>query len=316
MSVVVVTRNTFSSIRRTVRFLHAQTAADRIELILVGPEDSSCDDRRPAETAGFAAVVIVAAGPIDDVDRASASGIRRASAPIVGLVEDHAFPEPEWAEALIAAHAGPWAAVGSAFANGNPGSALSWANLLLAYGSWTEPVRGGETRNVSRHNISYKREALRPHLDDLENLIGRGGALLATLLAEGHSFYMEPGARIAHLNVSRLAPTVALRLDAGRLYAHARARQEGWSFAKRALYVALWPLVPVMRIRPLLPKIAGNGLGNRARGALGFAVLLDGLGQTVGYALGPGGARERLVAMEFDRGRMMRPAERRHLAGG
>lgn len=311
MSVVVVSRDTFASIRRTVRFLRAQTAAERLELILVAPEAGALDDRRAEETAGFHSVATVGVGTVIDADRASAHGIRRASAPVVALVEDHAFPEPEWAAALIAAHdEGPWAAVGSAFANANPATGLSWGNLLLAYGSWTEPVRGGETRNVSRHNISYKRSALEPYLGDLEEMIGRGGTLLRTLLADGHTFRMEPAARIAHLNPSRLRASVALRVDAGRLYADTRARQEGWSRVKRLAYVALWPLVPVMRARPILPKLGANGLGARARAVVGMAVLLDGVGQTLGYALGPGGARDRLIAFEFDRAGTLRAAER------
>ena len=36
------------------------------------------------------------------------------------LCEDHCFPADGWAEALVAAHQGPWAAVGPAFLNANP----------------------------------------------------------------------------------------------------------------------------------------------------------------------------------------------------
>jgi hypothetical protein len=42
-----------------------------------------------------------------------------ARAPIVALAEDHAFPAPGWAEALIAAHRDPWAAIGAVIRHPN-----------------------------------------------------------------------------------------------------------------------------------------------------------------------------------------------------
>jgi len=57
LSVVLVTPDSFALIRKAVRFLRAQSACGRIELILVAPSRATlglCDD----ELAGFAAVKV------------------------------------------------------------------------------------------------------------------------------------------------------------------------------------------------------------------------------------------------------------------
>ena len=68
LSVVVVTPTTFAQVRRTVAHLRRQSVVDRIELVLVTPDERSVHDADPAETAPFAAVRVVPVGPIDNVD--------------------------------------------------------------------------------------------------------------------------------------------------------------------------------------------------------------------------------------------------------
>ena len=64
-----------------------------------------------------------------------------AHAPIVALAEDHCFPEPGWADALIRAHQGPWAVVGPVVRNANPATIVSWCDFVIGYGPWMERSR-------------------------------------------------------------------------------------------------------------------------------------------------------------------------------
>lgn len=82
-------------------------------------------------------------GHMRSTARARAAGVRAATAPVVALAEDHAFPAPGWAEAFIERHGEGWAAVGPVISNANPRSATSWANLLIEYAPWLEGARGG-----------------------------------------------------------------------------------------------------------------------------------------------------------------------------
>jgi Glycosyl transferase family 2 len=72
-----------------------------------------------SELRDFLQFRVVEVGTINSTARARATGVRHASAPVVALTEDHAYPAPGWAEALINAHKEGWAAVGPVMANAN-----------------------------------------------------------------------------------------------------------------------------------------------------------------------------------------------------
>src|SRR5437867_12164339 len=106
LSVVLATPDDYETIRLTLQYLRAQTACRQMEVVLVAPSEL----RIPYGALGpFWGHQLVSAGAVTSVARANAAGVRVARAPIVALGEDHCFPEPGWAEALIAAHRGPWA---------------------------------------------------------------------------------------------------------------------------------------------------------------------------------------------------------------
>ncbi len=94
-SVILPTSDDFSTIRLTLRALTRQTIVDRIELVIVAPVDDPRVDA--AEVAGFERVTVVNSGPLRTSNISRAAGIRAASAAIVVLLEDHSFPDPDWA---------------------------------------------------------------------------------------------------------------------------------------------------------------------------------------------------------------------------
>jgi len=99
LSVVIVTPDGYETIRKTMDHLRAQTARDRLEIVIVAPSVQQLDlpDGGPP---GFSRVSVVDVGEIHSIARAYAAGIRQATAPVVVLSEDHSFPETGWAAAL------------------------------------------------------------------------------------------------------------------------------------------------------------------------------------------------------------------------
>lgn len=305
MSVVVVTPDRFHNIRRTMRHLRAQTICGRLEIVIVCPEETSLSDARPGELDGFLRVTTVAAGNISNVDVASVPGIYAATAGTVAIIEDHAFPEPSWAEAIISHRRDTWAAVGAIVMNANPRSGLSWANLLIAYGPSTEPCREGETKALPGHNLAFDRAgllALEPHLRDK---IVRGGGLLESLQSNGGRFFQSGAARLAHVNPSRSSSSTSLRFNAGRLYGATRAREGNWGIVKRLAYTVLGPLIPFVRFIRVREEMFGGGkrasLAPRIYPALFYGLVMDGFGQMAGYLSGPGSSHEVLATFEMDR---------------
>jgi len=318
LSAVVVTPRRFDQLRRTVRHLREQSAAHRMELVIVAPSKEAVDDHRVGELDGFGAVQVVPAGPIPNVDKASAHGVDAARGPAVALVEDHAYAQPGWAEAMMEAHRRPDEVIGPVIMNGNPERMLSWVNLLIAYGPWADDSRRGPIDCLPSHNITYKRDALLSYGDRLPSRLGRDGGLLDDLARDGARFLLQSKAAIAHVNPSILKATADVRFNAGRLYAHLRASRGEWGPLRRLAYIVGGPLIPVVRLRRSWKEYFTEGRHRELLPGilpgLVYGLLLDGLGQMVGYAAGPGDTVEKLAVFEMDRRRHITARERDAIA--
>lgn len=315
LSVIMVTPDRFARLWHTLERLRTQSAAAEIEIVVVAPSAAAAEvDGR--DLAGFFGHRIVETGPATSSAVRRAAGVRAARAPVIAFTEDHCLPEPGWARALIDAHRRPWAAVGPAFRNGNPESLTSWVNLLIEYGPWVSPVEPGPRGHIPPHNSSYKRDLLLEYGDRLEEMLEAETVLQWDLRARGHELYLEPAAETSHYNVSLLGPTIPLRLAVGRMFGAARVR--GWSLGKRMAYVAASPLIPLVRFARMAPvarRAAGErGIFPRVLAPLLAGLVVDGLGEALGYSLGGGGAVARVTSFEYDRELNMRPSERAALA--
>jgi len=119
MSVVVITPDRYETVRKTVRHWKAQSVRGRLEIVLVAPSAVELGLDK-SEMQDFLQFRVIEVGPINSTAKARAIGVRHASAPVVALSEDHAYPAPGWAEAIIIAHKDGWATVGPVMANANP----------------------------------------------------------------------------------------------------------------------------------------------------------------------------------------------------
>src|SRR5262245_39453252 len=82
MSVVLITLNHYDVIRKAIRCLRAQTARDKLEIIIVAPSahELKLDE---TELKGFGRWRVEEVGPIESTGEALAHGVRRATAPVV-----------------------------------------------------------------------------------------------------------------------------------------------------------------------------------------------------------------------------------------
>jgi hypothetical protein len=308
MSVIVITPDRYETVRKTMRHLRAQTVKDRLEIVLVVPtrEEAEIDE---SELKEFCQYRILEVGGVTSIAGANAVGVRHAAAPIIALTEDHSFPAPDWAEALIKAHRQPYAAVGPVVRNANPNSIVSWADLLIGYGPWLDPAPAGTVDHLPGHNSSYKRAVLLEYGDELEAMLEAETVLHWDLRAKGYDLYLEPAAKTAHTNFGRLSSWMPVQFHCGRLFAADRARQ--WSRWRRLFFVGGSPLIPLVRlyriVKELLRPGRRRGLLPRALPALMVGLSLDAVGQMMGCACGAGDSKQRLSEFEFHR--------ERHLAG-
>jgi hypothetical protein len=287
---VVLTTDTYETIRGVLRRLHQQTARHRTEVIVVVPTGQSSEfqgvDRRAF--AGFRTVEISSLNPHW---KARAAGIKAATAPLVFLGETHAYPDAGWAEALIAANeSGHWGAIAPAFQNANPRGAVSWAAFLSDYGPWCEGPPAGEIASAPLFNSAYQRSALLELGDRLGLAVAQGDELTVTLRSRGYRAYFVAEARIAHLNITQPKAWLSEHFLVGITVGGHRG--ERWSRIRRLAYVLGSPLIPIVltyrvftaiRHRPGIPSVPAATfplifLGTVARAA----------GEMIGYAKGVG----------------------------
>jgi hypothetical protein len=315
LSVVLAATDGYAVIAKTVERLRAQTVAQQMELVVVAPSVAHLN--APAGAfGGFGAWQVVEVGEIRSIGSANAAGVGAARAAVVALAEDHSFPEADWAERILAAHEGPWAVVGPAVRNANPGSAISWADFLIGYGPWAWPCESHEMEFLPGHNSSYKREALSGYGEELERYLEAETVLHWDLRRKGKRLYLDATVRTAHTNYSRWDVWLKVQYLGGRVFAGTRlAGAPGW---KRAVFAMASPLIPVVRLARISRMAAGRGLWKQwvyCLPALVVGLTLDGVGQLAGYIGGPADAMARLAPYEFCRVRYINARDRREIFG-
>jgi hypothetical protein len=302
MSVVLVTPDNYETIRKTIKHLRAQTARDKLEIVIVAPSVEKLG-LVESEMKDFLQFRVVEVGQIKLMAQVKAIAVQEAQAPFVVFGEDHSYPDPHWAEALIAAHQQGYAAVGPAMVNANPNTMVSWAGMFMGFGPYFEPAAARVANGLPWHNISYKRQLLLDYRDKLASMIVVEGILLDELRAKGHRIYLEPAAKTNHVNISLLSSWVRQAFWGGWLFAAVRTREKRWSLWRRLLYIGGAPLIPFVRLRRTIKEIRRTGrqqkLIPRALPALIAGLVPHAIGELCGYAFGLVNAEERYSYYEM-----------------
>jgi hypothetical protein len=236
---------------------------------------------------------------------AKAAGIRAARGGIVAFLEEHCRVAPGWAAALVAAHRGPWAAVGAEVHNGNPGSWVSRVVAVMNYHPWLAPAVRGEHSMLPGHNASFRRELLLAYGDELPRMLRAEIALHSRLRRDGHRLGLEPAARFAHINESDVGSMVRGYFLFHRCYGPTRAEALGWTAPRRGLYALAASLVPIYFVARLLAVLTRRRPGLLSVALAGLPWILvaqaaSAAGQAAGLLFGVGDAEARFTDFELN----------------
>jgi hypothetical protein len=308
LSVVLITPDSFDTIRQTTTCIARQSVSAHIELVIVAPVAARIDVDATL-VAPLAGVQIVRLQSVTTTGPARAAAIRAARAPVVVFAEEHCFPAPAWAGALIEAHREDCAAVGPAMRNANPDTIVSWADFLVGYGPWAAPIERREMDYLPGHNSSYKRASLLAYEESLAELMEAETILMWDLRSKGHRLLLEPAAQAAHLNFGLWRSWLAVSYHNGRAFAATRSSR--WPFLRRLAFAAGSPLIPLVRLARTLGHARRLGRGPtflaRLVPTLCVGLTFDAVGQMVGYAAGAGAAHEKMAEFEWHRMQHTRP---------
>jgi glycosyltransferase involved in cell wall biosynthesis len=298
LSAVVLIGTCRDRAQRVLNALYAQSSGADMEIVVV--------DLAPDETPALALRPEI---PTRYVRRprgepwgpARAAGFRATNGEIVAFIEDHCYPAPGWAAALLAAHQGPWASVGYAFVNANPQTYMSRAGFVADYGPWQHPVLSGPAELLPGNNVSYKREALERFDSELDAVLSPDFNMHETLRRNGYQLYMEAGAIAAHENFNKFSDLGRANHWYCRLLAVSRARSGRWSASRRIFYGLAVPLgAPLIKGFRLVRSLRSRPqLWRRTLAASPVIVATyywSAIGESLGYLFGEGAA-----AREFNR---------------
>jgi hypothetical protein len=292
----VLAVDVFATGARTVASFRAQTIADRLEVVLVGP-----DVVVPAGAAAGLAALVTVDAPVRPLSAARAAGISAARGRVVFVAETHGFPRPDCLERLLEAiEAGADAAM-PRFVNANAETARSWASLFATYGAYTGSTPSA-LRAIALHNGAFARGVLADAATTPSDLV-YGVGLTERLRARGAVMRFVPAAVVDHLNVVAPLGVLLDRVVGGQMWAGMRARR--WPSWRRAAHVVGAPLAPVVMVARILASDGWRELREttpRGTGlALGAWAAMQAVGEVAGYAFGPGDAEDRHVELELHR---------------
>lgn len=239
---IVLATDEYQTIRPVLAAAARQSCASEIEPVIVLLARRA-GAPRPEDLKPFPHAKVIHGG--SDLAEARAAGVRAASAPFVFIGETHSYPQPGWADALLAAFEGPYAAVVPGIGNANPTGAPSWASYLFDYGMWGPNRRTGEMADPLIYNTAYRREVLLSLGDNLPTALNPSEETLWPLLwAGGHRAAFAADARILHLNVGTLARLIHEKFCVGVVLGTHRSGR--WPWTRRLLYFVASPLIPLV----------------------------------------------------------------------
>jgi hypothetical protein len=245
-SILVSSADDCRRLAKLYRHLCAQTVAHQLELVVCGPP-------------GFTQTAWLEPGPLasivfTEVKRWPATlgemreaCLRLASAEIVIFGEDHSHPAPDWAEHLIAAHESGWHGVGASVANGNPTTAVSWADQLASYGRFSANGMSGVSEDLPWQGSSYRRSDLLACGDRLVQLLSADVLLQRFLRDRGLELYLESRAVTFHIHTSLFRSHLSCLYHANQLYGYSRAIE--WGSTRRAMLALALPAIYFIRCR-------------------------------------------------------------------
>ena len=307
LSVVLVVGEKRRNAVYALQSILQQSLINRIEVLVVDCGDA---DITPLPGSDHPSVRVLHVLQQVSFGEARAQAVQQARSPIVAFLEEHCTAFPGWAEALVSAHAGPWAGVGGEVYNATAGKGISDAIYLMGYIHWTPPAKRGEDPLLASHNSSYKRKVLLSYGDSLPILLISEPVLQWKMCADGHRLFVEPEVKFMHINESKLS---SLRgyFWWNCCFGYTRSKVFGWSKLKRTAYCVYSPVAPWLRVARMFVYIMRNKSERLWAFLCNMPLILAiqyycTLGQVIGIIFGPGEAETHFTEHELNGGGPLR----------
>ena len=237
LSLILPALDTFDEIKDVLQWIDRQTVRASLEVVVV------CRTRDHLQTVPVSdhPLILLEGGADLTIYEARVLGINASTGTHICIMEDHCFPSPTWAEALIRRLEEGWTGVGSVYQPANPQTCLAQAIHLLTYGEWLSPVPPGEIAYLSGSSSAYRREALQQLDESYGHQKPAVHLAQKDLRAAGGTFTVEPNAMVHHFDASVWHGAFGTLLALGRTLGHCRSTS--WPTLKKLAFGLAMPLV-------------------------------------------------------------------------
>ena len=184
--------------------------------------------------------------------------LRQARTGIVAFIEDHARPEPGWAEAVLEAFTDGVGSVVYTYCNLNPRNRVSRSFMLHAYGRWMDSRFSGKVTDGPANNIAYRLQALEGLEDRLSSYFDIEYNLHQWLQRQQWRMMKSAKAVVAHENFVTLRQALYDIHVHSQLLAVRRATLGNWSLFRRMIYAAGMGLMPPLHMWRLARRVWQN----------------------------------------------------------
>lgn len=293
ISVVVPSVNGFGDLVGCIEALDAQRSETDIEVIVV---DRIGESVRSEVRSRFPWVELVEVAPGTTIPAMRAIGFRRATAPAVGVIEDHVLVREGWARQMLAAVADGADVVGGSVENAATDTVVDWASFLCEYSHCLPPLPSGEVDWLTGNNVVYTRAVLDRHRDVIDEHRWEN-RLHDAVRAGGGALVCHPEVVVDHKKHFTLGEYLYLRYQYSRSYAGARLegrpKVHRWFYALATL--ALPPVLFYRTVKRILSKGRYRYWLLRSLPYLPIFVIAWAWGEMVGYVAGTGNSLSKVT---------------------
>jgi hypothetical protein len=218
-----------------------------------------------------------------------ATGFDAATAPAIGVIEDHVLVRDGWARTMLGALGADTPVVGGPIENAAVDTLMDWASFLCEYSHCIPPLPEGTVDWLPGNNVVYARSVLAAH-DGAIREHKWENRLHDAIRESGTPLTCRPDIVADHKKHFTFGEYMSQRYLYSRSYAGARVR--GAPLTKRLAYAAGSLLLPPVLFMRTVSRIRAKGRHraelNRSLPYIAFFVVAWAAGELVGYVAGAG----------------------------
>lgn len=293
LSVVVPSVNGFGDLQGCLRALDAERRDVDLEVLVVDRLGEALRSRVREE---FPWVRVLEVSPGTTIPEMRAVGFAAATAPAIGVIEDHVLVRPGWARSMLGALEDGAAVVGGPIENAATRTLMDWASFLCEYSHCVPPLPAGEVDWLPGNNVVYAKAVLDAHADVIGEFKWEN-RLHDAIRAGGVPLVCRPDIIADHKKHFSFPEYMSQRYLYSRSYAGARIH--GAPLSRRLAYAAGSLALPPVLFWRTISRIQSKGRHQaelrRSMPYIALFVLAWAAGELVGYVAGAGDSLSRVT---------------------